>query len=1333
MEVIGHQKKNIMNQQLAIILSILFLVLCSPLYGQVPQSMNYQAVVRDDNLVPLNDQSVAIRASILRESPTGDAVYIEEHFVTSNGFGLINMQIGKGSIVFGNFANIDWGNDEFHLQIELDPAGGNNYLLMGVNQLISVPYALHAQTASNINDADADPGNELVTGVLVQGDTLYLQEGPNQIPIDLSPFRQTLAYNTNTNELSISQGNTVIIDASVGPPGPQGPKGDTGAQGPPGPQGSQGAQGNPGSQGPPGVQGPQGVAGASVKVIGSVANVSQLPTNYGGDIGDMFITQEDGHGHVWNGTSFDDIGEIKGPKGDQGATGPQGPQGAQGDQGLPGPQGPQGMQGEKGDKGDQGDPGPQGIKGDQGDPGIQGPKGDQGDPGVQGPKGDKGDQGDQGPMGLQGPKGDQGDVGPEGPQGMKGEQGDQGPMGLQGPQGPKGDKGDQGSMGLQGPKGDQGDTGPQGPQGPPGPVQTLTKMGDQIILSDGGGSVTDEVNDLDSDPVNEIQTLALNGDILSISSGNSISLSGLSPWQTFSNGIYYNLGETWVGSTGSAPGLRMTQSGMNVFGPNNTSSLFDNELRIEESGVLRTKLSSGLLELFDGTGQYNAAIGGYPGWVGTYFDGNSISSMGMNASNSGAIGLYNPSGTLNVNISSVVGSPNTGILDVNFNGNTRARMSASGDDAGYFYAYGSGNSINTYSGYVSGYPNIGTFYAYQNGNLRSVLSSNFDDVGELITYGPAFENVRITNPSGFPDAGKISVFNNGKPSSVISLDANNDAGAIATYNPSEGLNVLLSTFAPSNSDYGAIRIFGNDEEKVALYAEDNDTGAMEVLGSGGETNVRISATFTEPNTGKIEVYRDDDPVVEIGSTPLAEAGIIEILKDYDEKVTLRVTDDGAGAFYSKGPVGNNIVEIIPPTGYPDAGGMGIYGPGGTLNTSLGISLNDPNVGTISTFRNDQIISFIGDNPGSAGTFSTYATNGEIKTLTSTSTLNEAGTFTTFYNNMEIIDLTTSMANGGYITTYLNQIPMTHLTHNGAGAGGLWLSNSNYYYDAVLTSNNDPNNTGGVLQLFKNGNEKMLLEGSSNVGILQTKGAAGQLNTFISHQGGDQNGGTVATYHTGAIRTALIGDQAAGVIRTFDSNLLYNVDITALGSDTDHGYISVNDFNGFPQAGAYVDAGGQGIVWGDTKNFRMQHPEQAGKEIWYASIEGPEAAAYVRGTATLINGKVSVEFPEHFQLVANAATMTVMMTPLSPESKGLCVVEKTQNGFTVQELWKGEGNYDFDWEVKCIRKGYENYRVIRDETEAAAALAPMPTKVESRGGGLPERVGRSYFPNGKGKN
>ncbi|HPH18657.1 MAG TPA: hypothetical protein PLE32_07765 [Haliscomenobacter sp.] len=137
-------------------------------------------------------------------------------------------------------------------------------------------------------------------------------------------------------------------------------------------------------------------------------------------------------------------------------------------------------------------------------------------------------------------------------------------------------------------------------------------------------------------------------------------------------------------------------------------------------------------------------------------------------------------------------------------------------------------------------------------------------------------------------------------------------------------------------------------------------------------------------------------------------------------------------------------------------------------------------------------------------------------------------------------------------------------------------------------------------------------------------------------------------------------------------------------------------NGTIKAQMYLDNSNRGILTAEVKNFSMDHPKHADQEIWYACIEGPEAAAYERGTATLKNGRVSVTFSEHFENVINPQTITVQLTPLSADSKGLAVVEKTATGFTVREMFQGQGNYQFDWEVKGVRKGFENYQAVRSK-------------------------------------
>lgn len=88
------------------------------------------------------------------------------------------------------------------------------------------------------------------------------------------------------------------------------------------------------SQGPQGIQGiegPVGPQGAGIVIQGVVANFASLPGS--ATVNDLYITSDNQHGYVWNGSSWLDIGPMQGPQGEQGVQGIQGIQGIQGDKG----------------------------------------------------------------------------------------------------------------------------------------------------------------------------------------------------------------------------------------------------------------------------------------------------------------------------------------------------------------------------------------------------------------------------------------------------------------------------------------------------------------------------------------------------------------------------------------------------------------------------------------------------------------------------------------------------------------------------------------------------------------------------------------------------------------------------------------------------------------------------------------------------------------------------------------------------------------------------------------------------------------------------------------
>lgn len=136
-----------------------------------PQAINYQAVARDLTGEPVSNRPIAVQFSIRTGNANGAVVYREEHFTTTNLLGLFHAQIGRGIVVSGDFTTINWGAVPHFISIEIDYNGGGAYQLLGAYELISVPYALYAETAGNT-------GNDLDEQQLsYANDTLYLTNG----------------------------------------------------------------------------------------------------------------------------------------------------------------------------------------------------------------------------------------------------------------------------------------------------------------------------------------------------------------------------------------------------------------------------------------------------------------------------------------------------------------------------------------------------------------------------------------------------------------------------------------------------------------------------------------------------------------------------------------------------------------------------------------------------------------------------------------------------------------------------------------------------------------------------------------------------------------------------------------------------------------------------------------------------------------------------------------------------------------------------------------------------------------------------------------------------
>jgi len=129
---------------------LLFVTVTLNVFAQSPEKMSYQAIIRaQDNSLVINSK-ISLKIIVHQGTVAGTNVYEENHSVITNNNGLVSLEIGIGSIVKGSFSKIAWEKGPYFIETKVDVTGGANYNIIGITQLLSVPYALHAKTAERI-------------------------------------------------------------------------------------------------------------------------------------------------------------------------------------------------------------------------------------------------------------------------------------------------------------------------------------------------------------------------------------------------------------------------------------------------------------------------------------------------------------------------------------------------------------------------------------------------------------------------------------------------------------------------------------------------------------------------------------------------------------------------------------------------------------------------------------------------------------------------------------------------------------------------------------------------------------------------------------------------------------------------------------------------------------------------------------------------------------------------------------------------------------------------------------------------------------------------------
>lgn len=155
-------------------------------HAQVPQAINFQAVVRNTEGNVLPEQQVAIKLSLLQGSTEGEVIYEEIHHTITAQNGVINLQIGNGTPTVGLFTNINWSQSPYFISLSLDTENGDSFKKIATSPMLSVPYALYAEKAKTVEKEEElpdyfispndGPSSRFLTGSgeISSGDIIYL-------------------------------------------------------------------------------------------------------------------------------------------------------------------------------------------------------------------------------------------------------------------------------------------------------------------------------------------------------------------------------------------------------------------------------------------------------------------------------------------------------------------------------------------------------------------------------------------------------------------------------------------------------------------------------------------------------------------------------------------------------------------------------------------------------------------------------------------------------------------------------------------------------------------------------------------------------------------------------------------------------------------------------------------------------------------------------------------------------------------------------------------------------------------------------------------------------
>lgn len=215
----------------------LFLMASCSIFAQnIPKSFNYQVSVRDMSGNPISNKIMGFEIALSNTQNSNTYLYKETHQKSTNEYGVVNFQIGTGSVApgYSSFHTLSFIRSEIFIKISVDTQNIRRYDKISESQLVSVPYALASDTtnfafkSAQLNQNKANTGEVLKWNGSMWApakDSVGLSTGGNYSPGKGISIVNNIITNTgdgdssSTNEfqeLSI-RGNILYLSNSSNP------------------------------------------------------------------------------------------------------------------------------------------------------------------------------------------------------------------------------------------------------------------------------------------------------------------------------------------------------------------------------------------------------------------------------------------------------------------------------------------------------------------------------------------------------------------------------------------------------------------------------------------------------------------------------------------------------------------------------------------------------------------------------------------------------------------------------------------------------------------------------------------------------------------------------------------------------------------------------------------------------------------------------------------------------------------------------------------------------------------------------------------------------------